>query len=294
MHVLKPEYVFRPLQGFRRLAYLVGLTVNNQSAETPWGLPITFDPTELHGRAMLTLGLSDLRTCEMISRIVRPGDRAVDIGANIGIMTSLMARRAEESGAIYAFEPHPHTRGRLEHNVREWNGSCLNCASVEVLPYAVSSRVGMGHLVEPASFGTNSGVARLVEAGAQGQQTHRVDTIIFDEWSAKMPPTKLVKIDVEGHEDDVLAGMKKSLAAGRIDFLIIEEMRQLPSPACEFLQQFGYKTFLIDRTFFGPQLLPTENCPSLLTGEATNLLAVAEGLSIEFLQRNGWTCLHSN
>ena len=71
MNWIRPEYLLRPSQILRRLAYGLGLTKNKARATTPWRLPVTFDPTELHGRAMLTLGLSDLRTNEIISRVVR-------------------------------------------------------------------------------------------------------------------------------------------------------------------------------------------------------------------------------
>lgn len=291
MHALKPEYFYRPSQILRRLGYSVGLTKNKLSEKTPWRLPIAFDPGELHGRAMLTHGLSDLRTCEMISRIVRAGDYVVDIGANIGIMTSLMAKRACASGSVSAFEPHPHTRARLGRNVREWSQCDPDCARVEVLAFAVSSRTGTADLVEPASFEKNSGEARLLEGGAEGQQAHQVDTVIFDQWFAKVPSIRLVKIDVEGHEDEVLAGMSRSLADGRIDYLIFEEMRTLPSPACEFVSDFGYRTYLIDRKFSGPQLIPTGDRPDTLVGEATNVLAVRGGEEIDFLRQPGWRCL---
>ncbi|SDS66405.1 FkbM family methyltransferase [Erythrobacter sp. HL-111] len=291
MRALRPEYIYRPAQIVRRMAKSVGLTANKRSAKTPWGLPINFDPSELHGRAMLTLGLSDLRTCEMISRIVRPGDRVVDIGANIGIMTSLMSRRAGENGAVFAFEPHPQTRERLKENVRAWNACSLASSHVEVLPYAVSSRAGTSQLVEPETFGNNSGVARLTEGATDGRRAHRVDTIIFDEWCAEGSPIRLVKIDVEGHEDDVFAGMSKSLANARIDFLIFEEMRELPSVACESLAGVGYMSFLIDRNFYGPRLIPVVDRPRQLIGEATNIIAVEKGKSIEFLEQGGWSCL---
>ena len=102
MRFIRPEYIFRPAQILRRLAWGLGMTKKAGSAMAPWGLTLRFDPGELHGRAMLTLGLSDLRVNEMIARIVRKGDIAVDIGANIGIMASLMAARSGPSGLVHA------------------------------------------------------------------------------------------------------------------------------------------------------------------------------------------------
>lgn len=64
MRELQPEYLYRSSKILRRVAYVPGLTKSKRSAKTPFGLQIHFDPNELHGRAMLMLGLSDLRTCE--------------------------------------------------------------------------------------------------------------------------------------------------------------------------------------------------------------------------------------
>jgi len=292
MTLLKPEYFFRPSQVMRRAAYALGITRTRTNAITPWGMPIEFDPDEYHGRAMLTLGLSDLRTNELISRIVRMGDVAIDVGANIGIMTSLMAKRAGSTGAVFAFEPHPNTRNRLNRNVARWHTIRPEPAKVTVLPHALSSKPGGGYMKEPDDFGRNSGVASLdFFATGDGANTHAVEVTTFDEWSRELNRIRLVKVDVEGHEDDVFAGMRATLSLGRIDFLIFEEMRALPSPACRILQDFGYTTYLIDRDFFKPVLFNTDKSPATLIGEATNILAARAGCNLGFLQRSGWTCL---
>lgn len=138
MRFIRPEYIFRPAQILRRLAWGLGMTKKAGSAMTPWGLTLRFDPHEVHGRAMLTLGLSDLRVNEMIARIVRKGDIAVDIGANIGIMASLMAARSGPSGLVHAFEPHPKIRETLQKNVATWASGPVPTAPVSVIPMAVS------------------------------------------------------------------------------------------------------------------------------------------------------------
>jgi len=293
MDFIRPEYILRPSQILRRIAYGMGMTRANCSAMTPWGLPVSFDPNELHGRAMLTLGLSDLRTNEIISRLVEPGDTAIDIGANIGIMTSLMAARAGPTGAVYAFEPHPETRKHLESNVRSWTTCNRLTAPVSVLPYAISRSSGEAALYEPGQFSANSGLASLENSSGQGGAgtAHiAVETVSFDEWADDIGQIKLVKIDVEGHEDSVLDGMEATLAAKRIDHLIFEEMRPLPSPATERLTDHGYACYMIDRSFWGPLLTPDRAGPSGLRSEATNVLATRQP-EINRLLGRSWSCL---
>jgi len=262
-------------------------------AKTPWGLSIEFDPAELHGRAMLTLGLSDLRTNELISRIVRPGDTAVDIGANIGIMTSLMAIRAGAKGHVYAFEPHPETRERLQKNVVGWGECAMPMARVCVSPCAMSDIDGSAVLVEPCGFNANSGVARI-RSDSDIDVSNRffeVQSRRFDDWAKDLEKIRLVKIDVEGHEDKVLTGMQESFDKDKIDYLIFEEMRKFPTPATEFLTEYGYECYMIDRSFWRPRLHDVECTPHQLRGEATNVLAVKRTSDLDFLTRSGWTCL---
>lgn len=294
MKFLRPEYFFRPSQIARRIAYSAGLKKKNTSAITPWGLTISFDPTELHGRAMLTLGLSDVRTNEVISRIIRAGDIAIDIGANIGIMTSLMVVRSGPTGSVYAFEPHPKTCERLKMNSENWARSKKPTADTLILPYAVSEKAGRAQLTEPRHFAANSGIATLEGPAVQDRlhnSIHDVETISFDEWSTHLGSIRLIKIDVEGHEDSVLEGMTHSLDAGRVDYIILEEMRPLPSPATVRLRMHGYRCFLIDRSFWRPRLVDVEESPQQLIGEATNILAVSRRNDISDLITIGWSCL---
>lgn len=294
MNFIRPEYIFRPSQIARRIAYGMGITKKRTCATTPWRLPIHFDPNELHGRAMLTLGLSDLRTNEIISRILRPGDIAVDIGANIGIMTSLMARRTGPDGTVYAFEPHPDTRRCLEANVAGWTASSVPTAPVTVVPSAVSEHAGVAKLVEPTQFSQNSGVAKLVNTkSTDGEAASHigVPTINFDEWAEGLDEIRLVKIDVEGHEDAVLKGMKNCLKNRKVEAFIFEEMRPLPSTATEIFKEHGYSCYMIDRTFWRPLLRRAEDAPIKLKGEATNILALQEGFKKGEINRKGWSCL---
>ncbi|MCJ2544009.1 FkbM family methyltransferase [Thermostichus vulcanus] len=296
MRFIRPEYIFRPSQIVRRLAYTIRNKHQPTQANTPWGTSIHFDPSELHGRAMLTLGLPDLRTCEMISRIVRKGDICIDIGANIGIMTSLMATRAGSSGTVYAFEPHPKTRLVLELNASSWKNKAT-MAEINVLPYAVSNRNGKAILFEPSNFSQNWGIATLEfehKKSGDKQEGIEVDCITFDSFFNDASDIKLVKIDVEGHEDFVLTGMKEKLTKSLIKYILFEEHRTLPSPACDYLEKFGYKSYLIDRSLLAPKLIDVKMCPKKIYKETTNILAVLRkdsDIDIANLTQPGWSCL---
>jgi FkbM family methyltransferase len=292
--IFRPEYIFRPSQLWRRLRHSLNPPSGHVRAMTPCGLPLIVNASELNGRAVLTLGIYDLRVSEMLHRIVQPGDCAIDIGANIGVMTSLMARRAGVRGRVYGIEPHPGTRKLLVESAALWANSSLACAKVEVLPLGMSSRSGSAFLEEPEGFVTNCGLARILRNAEQGlRQARAIEVRTFEEVFGDGRKVRLVKLDVEGHEDEVFSGMRDSLASGSVQFIIFEEFRPLPSLACDMLKEAGYSTYLIDRNFWGPKLVPTFQRPKQIIGETTNVLAVRSDENLARLTEAGWRCLRS-
>lgn len=165
----RPEYMFRPTQIVRRILFSIKAPCGVTWVKTHWKLPLIINVDELHGRAMLSLGIVDLRVSEVIWRLVRRGDRVVDVGANIGALLSVMAYRAGREGSAVAFEPHPVTRSLLARSVGRWTE--LN---VDVLPYALSSEIGETRLVEPEGFSRNSGIARIDGKSEEGIEVNMI------------------------------------------------------------------------------------------------------------------------
>jgi FkbM family methyltransferase len=284
MSAVRPEYLFRPMQVIRRLHAGLSPSRGAVKVRLPWGHEIVADAGEQHGRALLHLGVGDLRVCEMIFRVVQPGDTAVDVGANIGIMTSAMATRAGREGSVIAFEPHPELRHDLESNAHLW------CArNVTILPFALSDRTKSAKLVETDDFEWNAGTSHLSTNHAE--VGFEVDCRAFDEIFSSSTKIRLTKIDVEGHEDTVLSGMLNSLSTKKIDVLIFEEHRDLPSPATELLESYGYALYQIDRTLVAPKLIPIGLRPPCLRFEATNIIALANPAELRRLESTGWRCL---
>src|SRR5947209_8761809 len=119
----KPYYLFRPSQLLRRLIRLLRqrrAVGEWEQAILPWGHRIRYRPAEMIGSSIARTGLYDLCVSETLYRLVGPADLAVDAGANIGHMTSLMADRVGLAGKVIAIEPHPELFAELENNVRHW------------------------------------------------------------------------------------------------------------------------------------------------------------------------------
>src|SRR5262245_4091239 len=102
--ISRPEYLFRPGQLWLGLRRLVGGTPPQvDHVRLPWGQTIKVQPREVIGAAIWWYGLFDLIVAEAIFRLLDPGETALDIGANLGQMTSLMRCRAGREGKVHSF-----------------------------------------------------------------------------------------------------------------------------------------------------------------------------------------------
>jgi FkbM family methyltransferase len=147
-----------------------------------------------------------LRSLELEGKVV------YDIGAFEGLHTLFFARRVGRAGRVFAFEPNPRTSHRALENL-ELN----HVKNVELLPIAIGDRSDLVPLLfDPQDAGRGS----IVEGGPTRRRTKAsvpVEVRPVDELVAagRVPPPDFVKIDVEGAEGAVLAGMEDTLRRHR-------------------------------------------------------------------------------
>ena len=72
---------------------------------------------------------------ELFSYLVTPGDRCIDVGANVGVHTVRLARLVGQDGKVIAFEPDPDLVQRTHRNIA-LNG----LANVRIISAAASDR----------------------------------------------------------------------------------------------------------------------------------------------------------
>jgi len=192
--------------------------------------------------------LLERRQGELIRRLARTGSLAVDIGANVGYYTSIMAEAVGDRGVVLAFEPDADNLRLLQRAV----GGAEH-ANVTVVPAAVGERNGTVRLyVNPDHPGDH----RIYPAGTH-EQSRDVEVWSLDDYLGKSGQTRelsLVKIDVQGAELQVLRGMRNTFAKyPQIQILLEfdpELLRQGGASAEDliaFVNEFAFRPFLLEK-----------------------------------------------
>src|SRR5687767_12151125 len=86
-YIKRPEYYFSLHSVVKKLFNKTGHGIINQ--KTPWGNLMEIDTNETIGNAIFSTGIYDLALSETLWRLIQPGDFVLDVGANIGFITSL-------------------------------------------------------------------------------------------------------------------------------------------------------------------------------------------------------------
>ena len=159
-----------------------------------------------------------------IRRRLRPGDTFIDIGANIGHMSALASKLVGPHGAVVAIEPAPITSAALQETV-----AMNDLTNIRLVAAAVSDREGELPLFVGPSFlvtGDSTTVARAAQGRLFLREQGRVRAAPLGSLVTReeLATTRLIKIDVEGAEDRVLAGMLTSLDAFAADAEIFVEV----------------------------------------------------------------------
>ena len=293
-NLLRPYYLFRPRQLFVRLRRATrAAPTESQRAAMPWGTPFEIDPRDHIGRAVWHNGLYDLLVSEVLWRLASPGALAVDVGANIGCMTSLLASRVGPSGRVVALEPHPKVRDHLLRNVALFSTS-RETAPVTVVAAAAGEHPGTAELVMDEQFDENAGTAHILDGTATSDAHRRaiqVDVVTLDGILADAP-VELMKVDVEGFEASVFRGARGLLQARRVKHIVYEDNVGAESAVHAQLEAHGYRVFALGWRVLGPIVGPRTRQLARPDEAPSYLATTAPEEAVERLARRGWQVLH--
>jgi FkbM family methyltransferase len=190
--------------------------------------------TNLHGsRPSYVLGLAEPDTQRLLGTWLRPGSVFYDLGANVGFFTLIASQLVGSEGHVYALEPSATTASALSSNVAR-----NDLRNVTVIEAAAGGADGSARL-DPA--GAVSQDARLIgehEPGGVPVRLVTIDALVRD---GARPPD-VVKIDVEGAEEDAIVGMRATLLTHRPSVVceIHRTVHTTEHPVAVTLREAGY------------------------------------------------------
>jgi FkbM family methyltransferase len=257
--------------GAQRIAFSAG--------KRSLSMGLDLDPARSNERTIIqSLAAGDFYepdVAKVMVQVVRPGDVVVDVGANAGFFTTLLATLTGPEGQVLSFEPGDDNLTRLRNNI-----AINDFSHVSVIERPASDRTG------PVQFFLNSDdsggnalwdVATFEgntrSAAAPQVMTLQATTVADEILRLNLPAPKLIKVDTEGAELNVLKGCRTFLENRQTPFVIaevhpfgLEKMGATPQALREFMATFGYESFglYFDGTL--PRLIPRKtgiNAPAI-------------------------------
>jgi FkbM family methyltransferase len=171
---------------------------------------------------------------EYLYYAVPHGGIFLDLGANIGNHTLFFAKYLADR--VVAIEPQPET-----FDILQWTIAKNGLKNVECIASAVGSKKGVAELSLPDGYERNRGSFTLVPC-AKASRNVRVpveslDGLLADCLDRWDMPVRLMKIDVEGYEQEALQGAMSILEAHHPDVVVeaqtddaLQKIRQQLSP----------------------------------------------------------------
>lgn len=163
---------------------------------------------------LAVFGIREELETEIVQKAIKPGMTAVDLGANIGYYTLMLAKGVTPGGKVYAIEPFAENFELLKRNIHA-NGYD---GIVELSKLAVSDKRGMTELF----IGTGDNVHSIIDHFGNKQGSVEVETMTLSDFQEGRRSFDFVRMDIEGAEVLAVNGMKKMFRNGHFPVIFFE------------------------------------------------------------------------
>lgn len=231
------------------------------------GCPTRYSPVTYCYRGDNIIGLSLMHygeytemECNLLRNFINDSTIVYDIGSNIGVHTQAFAKTAKH---VYSFEPNNNNYKLLEINT-------YHDKNVSLYKYALSDSVGIAKIeqYELGSIG-NFGECKLTDVGQDCKMT-TIDELVN---TRQIEPPHVIKIDVEGHEQNVFRGMRETIKHN-LPVIFYEAMHCDLISIYDMLNQFGYELYWYPVNNYNPNNFYKNKNNIFGHGGVLNILAV--------------------
>ena len=245
------------LTGFRRVGGR-----NDSARVTRRGIQWQLDLREGIDLAIYAFGYFEYETVRAYRRMLKPGDTVIDIGANIGAHTLHLARCVSPTGKVIAFEPTAYAYNKLRQNIalNPMLASLIEAEQIMLVDSdatQVKAQLYSSWQIHDTAAGTHP------KHGGRLMDTTGAHNVSLDSYVTrhKIDAISLIKMDVDGHECQVLHGAHELLQRDKPVLLMelmpygLEEVGASLDELLELLSAHGYSLYNLD----GKTALPADN-----------------------------------
>ena len=222
-----------------------------------------------------------LRSIDFFKKFINDGDLAIDIGANIGHMTTEISLASGKKGITLAFDPNPFVYEILLKN------SKLNpdLTNIHTFNYAISEQEENFYYTSSEASFNNGGISKEKKNrhGKYSLDTKikgiRLEDFILKSYSDSISKLKLIKIDTEGYDKEIIKSISHLL--DKYKPVIITECFG-KSNAEERFEQFellkskGYSLYYFSGFDVNAKIIPIETKENMLNWNHFDLYAIHE------------------
>lgn len=166
------------------------------------GLLLSVDPRY---EASYAAGFHEAALVEFLVAQLEPGDVFYDVGGHIGFISMVGARVVGTAGTVFVFEADPENAARILGHLQ-----MNSLPQIEIVRAAAWSECKtLSFHRAPGASSRNTGSVAEAEGSGNSGNLIRVDAVTLDSFAAGHRAPAVVKIDVEGAEDEVLKGAEK-------------------------------------------------------------------------------------
>ena len=214
------------------------------------GLEIEVDLGDLFGAELYLGNLNEAAVLNAVTALIPEGARIVDVGANFGLYSLHAAHASGAESRVVAFEPLPSAFDLLEANIAS------NDLKSQITPVnaAVSRKSGRADFFA-AEDGAFSGLHDTQRSPHKSRLKVKLTTLDQNKAVAQLGSVDFLKIDVEGHEGDVLAGAREMIRKSPAILIaleysnknVTETLRESVVEEIDFLLSSGFRGLVVEK-----------------------------------------------